>query len=173
MLEENPSTDPEGQEPEGDEQEDTDGAETEGLDDSAKSKIQKVNKEAQALRKRAKAAEDRLAEIDAANKTDAEKAADRLADAEKKATEAQARADRLEVAAAKGLTPSQAKRLQGSTVEELEADADELLADFKPADDGHGMPRRKPRELSSGNDPDDNSGATESLKDMGASMFTN
>ena len=172
MPEENPSTDLEGQEPGGDEQE-TDEAETEGLDDSAKAKIQKVNKEAQALRKRAKAAEDRLAEIDAANKTDAEKAADRLADAEKKATEAQARADRLEVAAAKGLTPSQAKRLQGSTVEELEADADELLADFKPADDGHGMPRRKPRELSSGNDPDDNSGATESLKDMGASMFTN
>ena len=172
MPTEDTSTDPEGQEPEGDEQ-DTDEAETEGLDDSARSKIQKVNKEAQALRKRAKAAEDRLAEIDAANKTDAEKAADRLADAEKKATEAQARADRLEVAAAKGLTPSQAKRLQGSTVEELEADADELLADFKPADDGQGMPRRKPRELSSGNDPDDNSGGAESLKDMGASMFAN
>ena len=128
MPTEDTSTDPEGQEPEGDEQ-DTDEAEIEGLDDSAKSKIQKVNKEAQALRKRAKAAEDRLAEIDAANKTDAEKAADRLADAEKKATEAQARADRLEVAAAKGLTPSQAKHLQGSTVEELEADADELLAE--------------------------------------------
>ena len=68
---------------------------------------------------------------------------------------------------------TQAKRLQGSTVEELEADADELLADFKPADDGQGMPRRKPRELSSGNDPDDNSGGAESLKDMGASMFAN
>ncbi|MBK7021443.1 MAG: hypothetical protein IPH38_18090 [Candidatus Microthrix sp.] len=87
MPTEDTSTDPEGQEPEGDEQ-DTDEAEIEGLDDSARSKIQKVNKEAQALRKRAKAAEDRLAEIDAANKTDAEKAADRLADAEKKATEA-------------------------------------------------------------------------------------
>ena len=35
------------------------------------------------------------------------------------------------------------------------------------------MPRRKPRELSSGNDPDDNSGGAESLKDMGASMFAN
>ena len=172
MPTEDTSTDPEGQESEGDEQE-TDEAETEGLDDSAKAKIQKVNREAAGLRERAKKAEARLAEIGAANKTDAEKAADRLADAEKKATEAQARADRLEVAAAKGLTPSQAKRLQGSTVEELEADADELLADFKPADDGQGMPRRKPRELSSGNDPDDNSGATESLKDMGASMFTN
>jgi len=170
MPTEDTSTDPEGQEPEGDEQ-DTDEAEIEGLDDSAiKSKIQKVNKEAQALRKRAKAAEDRLAEIDAANKTDAEKAADRLADAEKKATEAQARADRLEVAAAKGLTPSQAKRLQGSTVEELEADADELLADFKPADDGQGMPRRKPRELSSGNDPEDQGKGNESLDDIGKRM---
>lgn len=38
---------------------------------------------------------------------------------------------RLEVAAAKGLTPAQAKRLQGSTREELETDADDLLETFK------------------------------------------
>lgn len=35
-----------------------------------------------------------------------------------------------EVAAAKGLTPTQAKRLQGSTKDELEADADELITDL-------------------------------------------
>lgn len=40
------------------------------------------------------------------------------------------RADRAEVALAKGLTPSQAKRLVGTTVAELEADADELLKDI-------------------------------------------
>lgn len=36
----------------------------------------------------------------------------------------------LEVAADKGLTPAQAARLQGSTKEELEADADALKAEF-------------------------------------------
>jgi hypothetical protein len=40
--------------------------------------------------------------------------------------EAELRAARLEVAAAKGLTPAQAARLQGSTREELDADADQL-----------------------------------------------
>lgn len=40
------------------------------------------------------------------------------------------RADRLEVAMEKGLTPAQAKRLQGETKEELEADADEILELF-------------------------------------------
>lgn len=47
--------------------------------------------------------------------------------------QAQLRAMRLEVAAAKGLTPKQAARLQGSTREELEADADDLLATFGTA----------------------------------------
>ncbi len=42
----------------------------------------------------------------------------------------------LEVASAKGLTPAQAKRLQGKTKEELEADADDLLANFAPPADG-------------------------------------
>ncbi|MEU7243427.1 hypothetical protein [Streptomyces sparsogenes] len=36
----------------------------------------------------------------------------------------------LEIAASKGLTPAQAARLQGSTKEELEADADELVKLF-------------------------------------------
>ena len=40
------------------------------------------------------------------------------------------RALRAEVSNAKGLTPTQAKRLVGATREELEADADELLADL-------------------------------------------
>jgi hypothetical protein len=37
---------------------------------------------------------------------------------------------RLEVATSRGLTPAQAARLQGNTAEELEADADALLALF-------------------------------------------
>lgn len=64
--------------------------------------------------------------------------ADKLAELEKKAEEADARALRAEVASTKGLTPAQAKRLAGSTREELEADADDILESFKPADTGGG-----------------------------------
>ena len=54
----------------------------------------------------------------------------RVAEIERTARESEERALRAEIANAKGLTPSQAKRLVGSTREELEADADELLADI-------------------------------------------
>lgn len=55
---------------------------------------------------------------------------ERVAEIERQAQDAEARAMRSEVANAKGLTPTQAKRLVGSTREELEADAAELLADI-------------------------------------------
>jgi hypothetical protein len=55
---------------------------------------------------------------------------ERVAAIEKEAKESEARALRAEVANAKGLTPGQAKRLVGSTKDELEADADALLADI-------------------------------------------
>jgi hypothetical protein len=62
---------------------------------------------------------------------------ERVAQIERQAQENEVRALRAEVANVKGLTPSQAKRLVGSTREELEADADELIADIgaqkKPA----------------------------------------
>ncbi len=51
---------------------------------------------------------------------------------------------RAEVAHEKGLTAGQAKRLVGTTREELAADADELLKEFKPADDGKGARRNGP-----------------------------
>lgn len=55
---------------------------------------------------------------------------ERVAEIERQAKESETRAMRAEIANAKGLTPTQAKRLVGSTREELEADADELLADL-------------------------------------------
>ncbi len=54
----------------------------------------------------------------------------RVADIERQARESEQRAIRAEIANAKGLTPSQAKRLVGASREELEADADELLKDI-------------------------------------------
>lgn len=87
----------------------------------------------------------------------------------------------VEVAASKGLTPAHAKRLTGSTREEIEASADELLEDFPiPAkadpdtepgkddagDTGKTPPATKPREqLKPGSgDPDDGVEVTDPRK---------
>lgn len=89
--------------------------------------LNKANKEAEALRLQLKEFQDR-------DKSEAEKVAERAQSAETRAAEAESKALRLEVAFEKGLTPAQAKRLVGQTREELEADADELLETFKPAE---------------------------------------
>lgn len=77
----------------------------------------------------------KLAEVlgvtpDKAKPTDIEALAGRLGSLEQRAADAEARAMRAEVAAAKKLPQSLADRLRGSTVEELAADADALLAAF-------------------------------------------
>lgn len=80
-----------------------------------------------------KAAEKKLAAYEKAEqaKADADKTeVEKRAAADARADAAELRATRLEVAHEKGLTPAQAKRLVGSTREELEADADEVLKDF-------------------------------------------
>lgn len=77
-----------------------------------------------------------------AEKSELQKAVEARETAEKKAAEADLRALRLEVAQDKGLTATQAKRLVGSTREELETDADELLSAFPaPAKDADPKPR--------------------------------
>lgn len=65
-------------------------------------------------------------------------AAAEAATAKAEAEDAKRKALLLEVAMTKGLTPAQASRLQGSTKEELEADADALKALFNATTDGQG-----------------------------------
>ena len=75
----------------------------------------------------------KLAEIESANQTEAEKVLARLDAAEKRAVELESKALRAEVAAAKGVPSA---LLTGSTQEELEAAADALIAfrgEQKPA----------------------------------------
>lgn len=88
--------------------------------------LNKANKEAEALRLKLKEFEDR-------DKTELERLTERAEAAERAAAATEVKALRLEVAAEQGLTPAQAKRLVGESREELEADAKELLATFKPA----------------------------------------
>lgn len=70
-------------------------------------------------------------EISEQSKSEQQRATEALATAEKATAAAEAKALRLEIAAEKGLSPAQAKRLVGANREELEADADELLETFK------------------------------------------
>lgn len=70
-------------------------------------------------------------EITEQAKTQQQRDAEALSDANKRLAAAEAATLRLEIAAEKGLTPAQAKRLVGSTREELETDATELLDTFK------------------------------------------
>lgn len=91
-----------------------------------------ARKNEQRAKENAEAAK-RLAEFEDAQKTENQKALERAEAAEKRAAELEIQALRNDVALRKGLTATQAKRLVGSTLEELEADADELLADLKNA----------------------------------------
>lgn len=100
----------------------------------------------------------RVKEFEDASKTETEKLAEKiaelqkaLADKEKALEEAQIDKLRAVVAAERGLTEKQAARLQGATLEELQADADEL---FGPkAGDGAKMPRQPTPDLKGGSDP--------------------
>lgn len=102
-----------------------------------------------------KAAEKELAKYRKAeaDKADADKSeAEKRAAAERRAVDAELRATRLEVAHDKGLTLAQAKRLVGSTRDELEADADEILKDFPvaPAAPVRGVPAPDPSQGAKG-----------------------
>lgn len=67
----------------------------------------------------------RLAEIEEEKKTDEQKVTDRIAAAEKRAADLESQVIRAEVAAAKGIP---AELLHGGTKEQLEAEADALIA---------------------------------------------
>lgn len=133
-----PSTDPPADKPK-----------DEPLGDAGKAALDKeraARKEAEReLAKLRKAEQDRAD----ADKSESEK----RAAAERRAEEAEQRALRLEVAADKGLTAGQAKRLVGSTREELETDADEILRDFPTAAKPTTGPKPDPSQGSKGNQP--------------------
>ena len=97
----------------------------------------------------------RLKEAEDAEKSAVDKASERAAAAEKRATDAEADVLRYKVAAAKGIRANLMRFLPTGTQEELEAAADELLEATKPADTaGAGKATGKPKEkLRSGASP--------------------
>lgn len=67
------------------------------------------------------------------SKTQLDKLSEQIGELTSRAERAEAATTRAKIVAAKKLPPQLAKRLQGKTEEELSADADELLADWKAA----------------------------------------
>lgn len=82
-------------------------------------------------------------ELEQAKKSELEKLAEDRDAQRKRGDAAELSYARLEVALEKGLTATQAKRLVGSTREELEADADELVKDLGVAN-GPKSPKPNP-----------------------------
>jgi hypothetical protein len=105
---------------------------------AARREAEKQRKEMETRLKELEPLAAKAKELEDSKKTETEKLGEKLTAAEKRAVEAEQKALRLEVASAKGLTQAQAKRLVGATKEELEADADELLASFGAGDTSGG-----------------------------------
>jgi hypothetical protein len=77
---------------------------------------------------------DRAKELEDASRSDIERATNEAASNLSRAEKAEDEAMRLRVAIRLGLNEVQSRRLVGSSEEELEADAKELLASFRPAE---------------------------------------
>jgi len=120
------------------------------------------------LKSQVKALADEKKKLEDEGKSDSEKVSEQLAalqkqlEEEKQArTKSEAEALRLRVAQAKGLSEAQARRLQGATREELEADADDLLESFggkkdePKSDKGGGRPRENLQPGASNENDDD------------------
>src|SRR5581483_4560563 len=113
--------------------------------------VKRLRAEAARHRREARELQAKLKEHEDAGKSETERLNERATTAEQKAAAAEREAARLKVALKKGLTEAQAKRLVGDTEEEMEADADDLLASFKPSDepdtgddqDSTGTPRER------------------------------
>ncbi len=104
------------------------GPDDDGVDPKVAAVLSKERRAARDAVRRADAAESKLRELDDAKKSDVDKANERAQRAEERLAQVESRALRAEVAAAKGLPANLAARLQGSTRDEIEADADDLLA---------------------------------------------
>lgn len=113
------------------------------LGDAGKRAIQREREARKELEARLKELEPLAAkarELEESNKSEAQRLQERAEAAEKAAQEAQANLLRIQVAASKGLPPQLAARLTGTTEEELQADADNLLALVAPKPPTTGKP---------------------------------
>jgi TolA-binding protein len=121
-------------------------------DAGAKKALEAERKARRDAEKQLKDIQAQVKQLEDADKSESERLTERLAEAEKRATAAEGRADRFEVALEKGLDMTRAKRLTGSTREELEADADELHTWQAGSNEGP-APSKPTEALTGGGDP--------------------
>jgi len=132
--------------------------------------------------KKAKDLEGRLNAIEDKDKSEVEKLTATVQQLTNERDQAVTRADRIEVSVIKSLDEdkakritSAAKRLTGTTREELEADADEFLTAFAaPSEEPRPTPSGKPREqLKPGSGDPDTPVEETDVKKLGERMFSN
>lgn len=99
----------------------------------------------------------KLDELEEKNKTELQRIAEERDAAVKERDGLKVAQLKIDVGVEKGLTPAQAKRLVGSTKEELEADAEAFLSDIGSR--AAGGPRRDPKKLQSGSKGSDDGSA--------------
>lgn len=131
MAEPSPAATPPGQEPESVEgQEPNPEAAQEGQEGQGRSYteayVKQLRREASGYRTRLSEAEERLQELEDADKSEQERLTERFTAAERRAVEAETKLLRYEVAAERGLDLKAAAFLGGSTREEIELRAEEL-----------------------------------------------
>lgn len=125
------------------------------LGDKGKAALEReraARREAERRAKDGDAAVARLKEIEDAQKSEQEKLTERAEKAEREAAEAKVSLLRRDVAADKQLPLAMADRLRGTTREELEADADELLK-MLPAAGSEPKPKGAPQPPAGDNGP--------------------
>jgi hypothetical protein len=122
------------------------------LGDAGKKALESERKARREAERQLKETADRLKVLEDKDKSDSDRLTEKVTQLEKDLAAATAKADRYEVALDKGLDMTRAKRLTGTTREELEADADELQTwqAGKPADPVPGKPAT---DLKGGGDP--------------------
>lgn len=106
--------------------------------DAVRSALKAEREAAAAAKKEAEEARAKVKEYEDRDKTEQQKKEEAAAAATKRADDLEAKLLRYEVAAAKNIPLNQAHRLQGSSKEELENDADEFLKSLKTGGNGGG-----------------------------------
>lgn len=149
----------------------TDDAGRAGGQDQLKKDLARERRDRQALQAQLDEVSKKLEAHEKAKLSDTEKLSAERDEIKAELDKARAEVLRMTVASEKGLTAAQAKRLVGSTKEELEADAEELLETFVGKrddgddDSGSGPPSSRPREkFRGGGKPDSEPEETDERK---------
>lgn len=108
--------------------------------------VKKLREEAAASRVALREAESKIRDFENQGKTELERLQEQLAEANKTASVASLEALRYKAAANKNVPLTQAHRLTGSTLEELEADAESFLADLSAKPVSFDAGAKKPAE---------------------------